>query len=66
MFFDEPTPLALLERVRPDIYVKGGDYDIESLGETALVRRWGGRSLAMPFVAGYSTSALVERIRGSN
>lgn len=64
MLFDETTPLALLERVRPDIYVKGGDYDIESLAETKLVRGWGGRALALPFIDGYSTTSLVERIRG--
>lgn len=62
--FDEPTPCELIERVRPDVYVKGGDYDIESLRETALVRSWGGRAVAIPFVDGYSTSQLVERIRG--
>ena len=62
--FDEPTPLALLERVRPAIYVKGGDYDIETLAETRLVRGWGGRAVALPFVAGYSTTDLVRRIRG--
>lgn len=62
--FDESTPLKLLERVRPDVYVKGGDYDIESLAETALVRSWGGRAVAIPFVEGYSTTALVRRIRG--
>ena len=62
--FDEPTPLALLQRVRPEVYVKGGDYDIETLAETALVRGWGGRALALPFVDGYSTTALVGRIRG--
>lgn len=62
--FDEPTPLALLARVRPELYVKGGDYDIESLAETALVRGWGGRALALPFVDGYSTTTLVGRIRG--
>jgi len=62
--FDEPTPLALLELVRPDVYVKGGDYDIERLAETALVARWGARSLAVPFVEGYSTTSLVKRIRG--
>jgi len=61
--FDEPTPLALLALVRPDVYVKGGDYDIESLAETALVRGWGGAARALPFVAGYSTTALVDRIR---
>ena len=62
--FDEPTPLALLGEVRPELYVKGGDYDIESLEETRLVRSWGGEARALPFVAGYSTSALVARIRG--
>jgi D-glycero-beta-D-manno-heptose 1-phosphate adenylyltransferase len=62
--FDEPTPCELLKRCRPDIYVKGGDYDMETLEETRLVRSWGGRSVAIPFVDGYSTSALVRRIRG--
>jgi bifunctional ADP-heptose synthase (sugar kinase/adenylyltransferase) len=44
--------------------VKGGDYDIESLEETRCVRSWGGDVRALPFVDGYSTSALVRRIRG--
>jgi D-glycero-beta-D-manno-heptose 1-phosphate adenylyltransferase len=62
-WFDEPTPCALLEAVRPDVYVKGGDYDMAALPETALMHRWGGRSLAIPFIDGYSTTRLVERIR---
>ncbi|HEU4460428.1 MAG TPA: adenylyltransferase/cytidyltransferase family protein [Methylibium sp.] len=64
VLFDEPTPLALLGRVRPELYVKGGDYDMETLAETTLVRGWGGRSLSIPFVEGYSTTSLVRRIRG--
>jgi len=44
--------------------VKGGDYDVESLAETALVRSWGGDARALPFVDGYSTTSLVARIRG--
>lgn len=64
VLFDEPTPVALLQRVRPDVYVKGGDYDIEALEETRLVRSWGGEARALPFVGGYSTTALVRRIRG--
>lgn len=64
MLFDEDTPCALLQRVRPDVYVKGGDYDIDALEEARLVRSWGGRALALSFVDGYSTSALVRRIRG--
>ena len=63
--FEDRMPLALIERVRPDIYVKGGDYDMATLAETALVQSWGGRSVAIPFVEGRSTTALVQRIRGS-
>ena len=63
VLFDESTPCALLEEVRPDLYVKGGDYDIDALAETRLVRRWGGRAQALSFVDGYSTTALVRRIR---
>ena len=62
LLFDEATPLALLAICKPDLYVKGGDYNIEILPETALVRGWGGRALALPFVRGYSTTALVQRI----
>ncbi|MDE2121798.1 MAG: D-glycero-beta-D-manno-heptose 1-phosphate adenylyltransferase [Betaproteobacteria bacterium] len=61
--FDESTPLALLERVRPEVYVKGGDYDMQRLPEAALVRSWGGRAQTLGFVDGRSTSALVRRIR---
>lgn len=64
--FGEPTPCELLRSCRPDIYVKGGDYDMETLEETRLVRSWGGRSVAIPFVGGYSTSSLVRRIRGGS
>ena len=61
--FDEQTPVELLKLVRPDLYVKGGDYDIETLAETAVVRSWGGDARSIPFVDGYSTTALVRRIR---
>ncbi len=62
--FDEPTPVRLLGEVRADLYVKGGDYVMETLEETCLVRSWGGKALAIPFVDGFSTTALVRRIRG--
>ena len=62
-WFDQDTPCELIRRCRPDVYVKGGDYDVDSLPETALVRSWGGRGVAIPFVAGYSTSALLQRAR---
>ena len=63
--FEERMPLRQIERVRPDVYVKGGDYDMATLAETALVQTWGGRSVAIPFVEGRSTTALVQRIRES-
>lgn len=65
ILFDEATPLALLEAVHPDVYVKGADYDIESLAETRLVRTWGATALTIPFVEGYSSSSLIGRMRGS-
>lgn len=64
--FDERMPLALIARVRPDLYVKGGDYDMAALAETALVQTWGGRAVAIPFVEGRSTTGLVQRIRGGS
>ena len=64
VLFDEATPVELLKRLRPQLYVKGGDYDIETLEETRCVRSWGGDARALPFVDGYSTTSLVRRIRG--
>ena len=65
-WFDEDTPVKIIGEIRPDILVKGGDYDMAVLPETALVNGWGGRALALPFVAGYSTTALVRKIRAEN
>lgn len=64
-WFDEDTPLELIAEVKPDILVKGGDYDMHVLPETRVVEAYGGRALALPFVDGYSTSALVSKIRTS-
>jgi rfaE bifunctional protein nucleotidyltransferase chain/domain len=62
-WFNEDTPQALIAEIRPDILVKGGDYQMEVLPETALMHTWGGKALALPFVSGYSTTGLVKRIR---
>ncbi|MEI6680874.1 MAG: adenylyltransferase/cytidyltransferase family protein, partial [Mariniphaga sp.] len=64
-WFDEDTPLQLIEQIKPDILVKGGDYDMAKLAETHVVESYGGRALALPFVDGYSTTTLVEKIRNS-
>lgn len=63
VIFPERTPLAVLAEVRPEIYVKGGDYVLDQLPEAALVRQWGGEARILPFVAGFSTTRLVDRIR---
>ncbi len=62
-WFDEDTPLQLIAELRPDILVKGGDYDMDKLAETAVVRSYGGQALAIPLTEGYSTTALVRKIR---
>lgn len=62
-WFDEDTPLELIAQIQPDILVKGGDYDMQKLAETRVVEAYGGRALALPFVDGYSTTALVRKIR---
>jgi D-glycero-beta-D-manno-heptose 1-phosphate adenylyltransferase len=65
-WFDEDTPLELVKQLRPAVLVKGGDYDMSKLAETAVVEGYGGTALAIPFVDGYSTTALVRRIREKN
>ncbi len=62
-WFDEDTPLELITELRPDLLVKGGDYDMSKLAETKVVEAYGGRAQAIPFVDGYSTTALVKKIR---
>lgn len=62
-WFDEDTPVQIIAEIRPDILVKGGDYDMDTLPETALVRTWGGHARALPFVEGYSTTRLLQKIR---
>ena len=62
-WFDEDTPLSLITELKPDTLVKGGDYDMRKLAETAVVTSYGGTAVAIAFVDGYSTTALVEKIR---
>jgi rfaE bifunctional protein nucleotidyltransferase chain/domain len=63
--FGEREPLHALEVVRPEVYVKGGDYDMSTIPESALVRSWGGKCVAIPFEHERSTTGLLARIRGS-
>ena len=58
--FDEDTPAQLLDRIRPDIWVKGTDYADQSLPEADIVTRHGGRVVLLPLLSGYSTTRLVD------
>jgi D-beta-D-heptose 7-phosphate kinase/D-beta-D-heptose 1-phosphate adenosyltransferase len=62
IMFDEATPHAVLSRLRPDIWAKGGDYAPEQLPETETVRRWGGDVVILPYVDGRSTTRLLDDI----
>jgi rfaE bifunctional protein nucleotidyltransferase chain/domain len=63
VLFTEQTPVQLIEQIHPDIYVKGGDYEIDALEETRVVKTWGGKAVAIPFVYERSTTTLLGKIR---
>lgn len=62
--FDEPTPLELIELIKPDVLVKGEDYAGREVVGREVVEAAGGRVELVPLVPGYSTTAIIERIRG--
>lgn len=62
--FDERTPETLLDLLRPEIHVKGGDYVPEDLPEKAVMDSYGGRIVILPFVAGRSTTGIIKKIEG--
>lgn len=62
MVFDEDTPESALERLRPDVWVKGGDYKGASLPEAGLVESWGGRCLTVPYHPARSTTGLADAL----
>jgi rfaE bifunctional protein nucleotidyltransferase chain/domain len=63
--FSSKTPVPLIELVKPGRYVKGGDYRIEELPETSVVRSYGGSVSVLSFVDGKSSTAIIERIHAA-
>ncbi|PWU53467.1 D-beta-D-heptose 1-phosphate adenosyltransferase [Micromonospora globispora] len=64
--FDEPTPHQVLARLRPDVWVKGGDYAGDGgpeLPEAELIHRWGGKVVTVPYLAGRSTTGTISAAR---
>jgi rfaE bifunctional protein nucleotidyltransferase chain/domain len=66
ILFDEDTPYELITKIKPDILVKGGDYTIDNIVGAAFVQENGGMVKTIPFVPGYSTSAIEKRIVNAN
>ena len=63
VLFDEPTPLLLIQRLRPNILVKGADYAHAEIVGATEVEAWGGRVVRVPLVEGRSTTDLLARLR---
>jgi D-beta-D-heptose 7-phosphate kinase/D-beta-D-heptose 1-phosphate adenosyltransferase len=61
--FDDPTPRRLIERLRPDVLIKGTDWGAAQIVGREIVEQHGGRVIRFPVIKGYSTSRLIERIQ---
>ena len=66
VIFDEPTAENLIALVRPDVYVKGGDYTLDTLPEARIVQSYGGRVEFIPMVAGRSTTNVIAKIKAAD
>jgi D-beta-D-heptose 7-phosphate kinase/D-beta-D-heptose 1-phosphate adenosyltransferase len=63
--FEQDTPLELIEALKPDVLVKGGDYTEASIVGASEVRGWGGDVVVIPITPGHSTTSTIERLRGN-
>jgi D-beta-D-heptose 7-phosphate kinase/D-beta-D-heptose 1-phosphate adenosyltransferase len=66
VLFEQDTPLELIERLRPDVLVKGGDYREETIVGASQVRAWGGSVVVIPLTPGQSTTNIVRALRGDH
>jgi len=64
VIFSDPTPEKLIRALRPDILVKGADWKVSQIAGADFVKSYGGRVVRVPFVRGYSTTSVLEKIRG--
>jgi len=65
VLFDEDSPMELIRAVRPQVLVKGGDWDVARIVGRDIVEADGGRVLSLPLLPGYSTTGLIERLCGA-
>ncbi len=66
VIFDQETPLELIQLLQPDILVKGGDWKPESIVGSDVVLKKGGKVLSLPFVSGYSTTSIEQKIKAGS
>jgi rfaE bifunctional protein nucleotidyltransferase chain/domain len=64
ILFDEDTPLNLINELQPDVLIKGGDYTVETIVGAKEVLSYGGKIEIIPFLEGYSTTNVIEKING--
>lgn len=65
IIFDDPTPIQLIDWIKPDILVKGADYSIDQIVGSDLVLQYGGDVKTIEYLAGYSTSAIEKKIKST-
>jgi rfaE bifunctional protein nucleotidyltransferase chain/domain len=64
VLFNEDTPVELLRKIKPDVHVKGGDYSVNELIEREVVEKNGGKIVIIPLTKGFSTTSILEKMRG--
>jgi len=64
--FEQDTPLELVNHLRPDVIVKGGDYGEDTIVGANEVKSWGGRVMVVPLTPGQSTTGIIERMSESS
>jgi rfaE bifunctional protein nucleotidyltransferase chain/domain len=62
--FTEDTPIEWLRHIKPDIHVKGGDWDVAKMPETPVLAEWGGKVQTLPFIEGFSTTLIIDKMQG--
>lgn len=64
VIFDEPTPQRIIEEIKPDVLIKGGDWQISEIVGSDFVLKRGGKVLSLPLKEGFSTTSIIEKIKG--
>jgi len=66
VLFEDDTPIGLVNALRPDVLVKGGDYREETIVGASQVRSWGGSVHVVPLTPGQSTTSIISKLRGNS